>query len=138
MRSQPLGHDEIDRVHEECAALLTRALACADVDLRAHIDTLGAHLSQHFAMENALMDRTEFPARGCHQQEHAAVLASCGQVGPLVDVGNLVVGRALVHAISEWFPAHATHLDSALAAWVCKQATGAKPLVFHRAGASAD
>ena len=138
MRSQPLGHEEIDRVHDECAALLTAALACPDEELAAQVDVLSRHLADHFAMEDGLMDRTEFPARACHQQEHAAVLASCNEVRPLVAAGKLGVGRALVHAIGEWFPAHAIHLDSALAAWICKQNAGGKPLVFHRARASAD
>ena len=138
MRSVPVGHDEIDAVHAEFATLLTAALACGDAELAGTLDALNDHLSGHFAMEDALMADTDFPARGCHMEEHAAVLASCSQVRPLVAGGNLIVGRAFVHAISEWFPAHATHLDSALAAWVCKQRSGAKPLVFHRAGTIAD
>ena len=138
MRSVPVGHAEIDAVHAECAALLTAALRCADAHLAAHIDALSDHLCRHFAMEDALMGATDFPAQGCHKDEHAAVLRSCDQVRPLVAGGNLGVGRAFVRAVGEWFPAHATHLDSALATWVCRQRAGAQPLVFHPAGAIAD
>ncbi len=130
----PIGHDEIDAVHAEFDQMLTVALACDDDSLARHIEALGEHLASHFAMEEALMARTGFPVKDCHADEHAAVLASARQVAPLVARGNLVVGRAFLQALSAWFPAHAAHLDSAVAAWVCKQQAGAKPLVFHRAG----
>ena len=136
--SQPivLGHDEMDEVHAEFEALLAAAGDCSDEDLPGTLDALTSHLQSHFAMEDDWMSRGEFPPRDCHAAEHAAVLKSASEVRPLVAAGNLAVGRSFIRPLAEWFPAHATHLDSALATWICKQRLGAKPLVFHRRVAS--
>lgn len=132
-----LGHAEMDDVHAEFEQLLVSAGCCTDAELLATLDALTAHLESHFAMEDRWMSEGDFPPRDCHAAEHAAVLRSAADVRPLVEAGNFVVGRSFIRALREWFPAHATHLDSALAAWICKQRLGAKPLVFHRK-ASAD
>lgn len=131
-----LGHDEMDGVHAEFEALLACAGCCSDEDLLDTLDALTAHLQSHFAMEEEWMSHGGFPPRDCHAAEHAAVLQSANEVRPLVAAGNAVVGRSFIRALADWFPAHATHLDSALAAWICKQRLGAKPLVFHRLVAS--
>jgi hemerythrin len=132
--SQPivLGHAEMDGVHAEFEALLASAGCCSDQELLCQLDALTSHLESHFAMEDAWMSQGDFPPRECHVAEHAAVLRSASEVRPLVAAGNLVVGRSFIRALRDWFPAHATHLDSALATWICKQRLGAKPLVFHR------
>lgn len=127
-----LGHAEMDEVHAEFEALLDSAGSCADADLSTVLDVLIDHLSRHFSLEDAWMAQGKFPAGDCHAAEHAAVLQSAAQVRPLVAAGNTQVGRSFVRALSDWFPAHATHLDSALSAWLCTQRLGAKPLVFHR------
>lgn len=127
-----LGHTEMDEIHAEFEALLDSARSCTDVELRTALDVLIDHLSHHFSQEDAWMAQGEFPARECHAAEHAAVLKSAAQVRSLVEVGNIQVGRSFVRALNDWFQAHATHLDSALSAWLCTQRLGAKPLVFHR------
>lgn len=132
--SQPivLGHAEMDEVHAEFEQLLAAAGVSDDQELLSILDALTSHLASHFAMEDRWMSDGDFPPRKCHTAEHAAVLRSASEVRPLVAAGNLAVGRSFIRALSEWFPAHATHLDSALAMWICKQRLGAKPLVFHR------
>lgn len=127
-----LGHEEIDEIHAEFEVLLDGAKSCTDAQLYSVLDVLIAHLSSHFSMEDALMADGKFPAGDCHIAEHAAVLQSAEEVRPLVAAGNIQIGRSFVKALSDWFPVHATHLDSALATWICQQRLGAKPLVFHR------
>lgn len=122
----------MDEVHAEFEALLDSPGSCADVDLRTVLDALIDHLSHHFSLEDVWMAQEEIPAGDCHAAEHAAVLQSAAQVRSLVAAGNIQVGRSFVRALNDWFPAHATHLDSALSAWLCKQGLGTKPLVFHR------
>jgi hemerythrin-like metal-binding protein len=129
-----LGHVEMDDVHAEFEDLLASAASCSDAELAATLDTLTSHLAGHFAMEDAWMSQGDFPPRDCHVAEHAAVLRSADEVRPLVAAGNVGVGRSFVQALRDWFPAHATHLDSALAAWLCKQRLGGKPVVLHRGG----
>ena len=133
-----LGYREMDTVHEEFEELLATAAGCTDAQLPQQIKFLVEHLKGHFAMEDAWMRQTDFPPADCHVAEHAAVLQSAEEVQPLVDKGDAHVGRSFVRALASWFPAHATHLDSALAAWMCKRQLGARPLVFHRRVSSID
>jgi hemerythrin len=78
------------------------------------------------------MRETDFPARDCHIDEHAAVLKSSGEVLALALNGNTSEPRRFVEELARWFPGHATYLDSALAAWMCKRQYGGKPVVLHR------
>ena len=80
------------------------------------------------------MRETGFPARDCHADEHAAVLASVREVRAEVEAGR--AGAALLHRLAEqlfaWFPGHADYLDSALAAWMSKRVLGGQPVVLRR------
>ena len=96
------------------------------------LDAMQAHLQSHFDQENQWMTETAFPPRDCHIDEHSAVLKSVGEVKALLGMGNARVCRDLVTALADWFPGHATHLDSALAHWMCKRSLGGKPVVLRR------
>ncbi|SCK29940.1 hemerythrin-like metal-binding domain protein [Variovorax sp. HW608] len=133
-----LGYREMDVVHAEFDELLASAVSSDDDELAQKLDCLVEHLKLHFAMEEEWMLEGDFPPRECHAAEHAAVLQSAAEVQPMVARGNLHVGRSFIRALANWFPPHATHLDSALAAWMCKRQSGGKPLVFHRRIASID
>jgi hemerythrin len=82
------------------------------------------------------METTGFPAAGCHIDEHAAVMKSVHEVHALLSEDRseraLNATRSLARALIDWFPGHATYLDSALSAWMCKRVYGGKPVVFHR------
>lgn len=90
------------------------------------------HLREHFAAEDRWMRETEFPPRDCHMDEHAAVLRSCGEVLSLARRGNREPAPRFLEELRRWFPPHSDHLDSALAAWMCKRRYGGKPVVIHR------
>ena len=127
-----LGFGPMDEVHAEFQALVAQALRCSGAELLAALEPLAVHLRAHFAAEDAWMRETDFPARDCHIDEHAAVLRSADEVLPLVAAGNFSVGRAFVEELERWFPGHADYLDSALAAWMCKRRFGGKPVVLRR------
>ena len=78
------------------------------------------------------MTQLGFPARQCHMDEHSAVLRSASAIQQRMRAGDLAAARVFAQELSAWFPAHVQHLDSALAAWICKSTWNAKPLVFHR------
>jgi hemerythrin len=90
------------------------------------------HSREHFAAEERWMESTDFPARGCHADEHAAVLASMEGVTRRVADGDFEAARRLGRALVEWFPNHADYLDSALATWMCKKRLGGSPVVLRR------
>ncbi len=131
-----LGYRPMDATHEEfvqCVAAVQRA---ADDALPAAVDVLADHLRRHFGEEDQWMEQTQFPARQCHMDEHAAVLKSVGEVQTLLAQGNTDVCRRLAQELAHWFPGHADYLDSALAHWMCKQRLGGKPVVIRRGVAS--
>lgn len=127
-----LGFDPMDDVHAEFEQRLASALDCPDAGLLQQLQALTEHLESHFAAEDAWMRESRFPPAQCHINEHAAVLRSAGEVLPMVAQGQLPLGRAFVRELANWFPAHADHLDSALAAWMSKRRFGGKPVVLKR------
>ena len=130
-----LGFAPMDDEHRELVRRL-QALRHADAEaLAARLDEFTAHARQHFAAEDAWMTDTAFPPRDCHMDEHAAVLNSLDEVRELVARGRTEPVPSLVTALLDWFPGHAHHLDSALAAWMCKRRFDARPLVLRRGAA---
>ena len=133
-----LGYGPIDRLHEEFVNLLGALLAAPDVEMAEALGALHGHLREHFASEERWMQETDFPARACHADEHAAVLQSMEKVSLQVAAGDFHAGRHLASALADWFPGHTDYLDSALAHWMCKRQSGGKPLVFRRSIAKQD
>lgn len=127
-----LGFAPMDEVHDDMDRLLVHALAADDADLPAHAQAMLAHLKAHFAAEDRWMRETDFPPGDCHIDEHAAVLASAVEVTSPEHAADTDLTRRFFQELASWFPAHATHLDSALAAWMCKRQFGGKPVVLHR------
>jgi hemerythrin-like metal-binding protein len=127
-----LGFGPMDETHEEFVSLVGRMQLAPDQALESLLSELAAHATKHFEMENQWMTQTEFPARSCHIDEHAAVMKSVEEVRELLAQGNTDVCRRLVKELAGWFPAHADHLDSALSHWMCKLRFGGKPVVIRR------
>jgi hemerythrin len=132
-----LGYAPMDAVHEQFVAQVAALLEAPDAQLRERLDALAAHLQEHFAFEDKLMRETEFPSGDCHIDEHAAVLSSVREVQELLAAQGaqahpVDATRRLAVALRDWFPGHADHLDSALAAWLCKRSHGGKPVVLRR------
>lgn len=129
-----IGHSAIDQEHQEFAALIRNLSAASDSLLAVALELVLDSARTHFSREDELMEGSDFPPRKCHMGEHAAVLASMLAVKTRLEQGETEPVRRLAAELSRWFPAHVQHLDSALAHWICKQAAGAKPIVFRRFG----
>jgi len=127
-----LGYGPMDKVHEEFVDMVGQLLSAPDSELPARMQAFMQHAKAHFELENSLMEETEFPARGCHIDEHAAVMKSCEEVSQLLEQGNAAVCRDLARELAKWFPGHADYLDSALSHWMCKRRMGGKPVVLRR------
>ena len=133
-----LGYGPMDDTHREFVGIVDALLSCQDAELARHLDEFARHAEAHFAEEDAWMERTGFPPRQCHVDEHAAVLRSVHAVRDLVRAGDVAEGRRLAAALADWFPGHAFHLDSALAHWMVKRSFGGKPVVLRRNAVSRD
>ena len=116
-----LGYTPMDDIHEEFVDLIGQMQVASDAQLSELLNAMQAHLQSHFDEENLWMMETEFPPRDCHIEQHDAVLKSVAEVQEVLAQGNVDVCRSLVAALADWFPGHATHLDSALAHWMCKR-----------------
>ncbi len=121
----------MDAIHDEFTGLLAALQQATDATLPERLAALAEHLHAHFAAEDGWMRDSDFPAGACHIDEHAAVLASVQGVQLRLAEGDAAAARRLTQALADWFPAHAQHLDSALAHWLCKRRLGGKPVVFH-------
>ncbi|CAN5498160.1 hypothetical protein BH09PSE5_BH09PSE5_29390 [soil metagenome] len=127
-----LGYGPIDDEHREFVETVHAIQVAADDQVAACLEAFAEHAKGHFEMENAMMVETEFPARDCHIDEHAAVMKSVEQVREVVARGDFNEGRRLAAELERWFPGHADYLDSALAQWMCKRSLGGKPVVIRR------
>ena len=127
-----LGHRAIDDTHREFVERVDALLTASDHDFPTALDAFAEHVERHFEDEDRLMEQHDFPARGCHMDEHAKVLASVREVQAQVTAGDLEIGRELGLALMDWFPGHADYMDSALATWLVKKATRGAPLVLRR------
>jgi len=132
-----LGYGPMDDVHHEFVTLVNTLRTCADEDLPATLDAFAKHAESHFSEELKWMKATDFPAMGCHADEHAAVLKSVHEVQALVATGDTKQVRSLADALVDWFPGHADYLDSALAHWLVKKRHGGAPVVLRRGVKSA-
>ena len=127
-----LGYGPMDATHREFVAIVSELLRCADPEVEGRLEAFARHAQAHFEEEDGWMERTAFPPRDCHVDEHAAVLKSVYQVLEVVREGDFAEGRRLAAALADWFPGHAFHLDSALSQWMVKQNHGGKPVVLRR------
>ncbi len=127
-----LGHPPMDALHQEFVDTVSQLMRSPDDALAANLARLMDHLHRHFEEENQWMRETDFPARDCHIDEHAAVMRTAEEIQPLVELGNFAEGRRFVQALIDWFPGHADYLDSALSHWMCKRRLGGKPVVLRR------
>lgn len=127
-----LGYPPMDHRHEEFVACLGDLQRAPDEILLVALDAMIDHLAAHFGEEDRWMEESGFPPRQCHVDEHAAVLRSAAEVRALLLQGEMAPCRRLADALEDWFPGHATHLDSALAHWMCKAQLGGKPVVLRR------
>lgn len=127
-----MGHAPMDELHEEFVEIIALLQTAEDSELPKLLQDMQTHLQHHFAEEDEWMLSTSFPPRECHIDEHAAVLKSVAEVREKLAEGNVAICHDLVRALAQWFPGHATHLDSALAHWMSKQRFGGKPVVIRR------
>lgn len=127
-----LGFPPMDHSHREFVDVVSALAAAPDARLLEQLQQVEVHLREHFGTEDRWMDETDFPARQCHIDEHAAVLQSLAEVKSLAVQGNYKVVRRFSEELMRWFPGHADYLDSALSHWMSKARLGGKPVILRR------
>ncbi len=129
-----VGFPAMDDTHREFVDHLDALFKATDANIVQRLKELIAHSEHHFSQENGWMEQTEFPARECHINEHAAVLGSMREVlAYLTDEnGDPTEARRLAIELSRWFGSHTDYLDASLAQWVSKKKLGGVPIVVRR------
>lgn len=127
-----LGYGPMDASHREFVEVVAALLNSTEEQLGASLELVERHLLEHFNSEDRWMIETDYPARECHVNEHAAVLRTLGQVKELLSEGNAPIVRRFGYELTQWFPGHADYLDSALSHWMSKVRMGGKPVVLRR------
>lgn len=118
-----LGNDVLDQTHHEFVALLN-TLAQTSVDqLIPVLDECIAHTQDHFDLEETWMARLNFPAAGCHINEHKQVIGVMRQVRERVAQGETEFAYVLATELAAWLRIHATTMDYALTYFI--ESTGA-------------
>ncbi|MBK9135666.1 MAG: hemerythrin [Betaproteobacteria bacterium] len=112
-----LKQARMDRTHVEFVELLEAVeTATPGAAANAALGALLEHTVAHFEQEEQWMGQLGFAAENCHAMQHQSVLQVLREVvrrhGLQADEALV---RALVTALAEWFPVHATMMDAALA-----------------------
>ncbi|MCB5362656.1 hemerythrin domain-containing protein [Pusillimonas sp. CC-YST705] len=129
-----VGYPAMDDTHREFVDHLDALFKATDADMPQRLQEMIDHSEHHFSQENRWMEETEFPARECHINEHAAVLTSMREVLAYLNdqAGDPNEARRLAIELSRWFPSHTDYLDASLAQWVSKKKMGGVPIVVRR------
>src|SRR3954464_12968791 len=88
-----LGDPEMDAVHEEFVACIAAVANSPEAELPAAFAELERQARGHFDLEDNWMRDNDFPARDCHINEHAAVMASIVGVRQRVEAGETALAR---------------------------------------------
>ena len=129
-----VGFPTMDDTHREFVDHLDALFQATDANMAQRLQEMIDHSEHHFSQENRWMEQTEFPARECHINEHAAVIASMREVLAYLTEqnGDPNEARRLAIELSRWFPSHTDYLDASLAQWVSKKKLGGVPVVVRR------
>lgn len=127
-----LGYGPMDDSHREFVEVVAALAEAPAAELPSRLERVEIHLLEHFGTEDRWMRDSDFPARECHIDEHAAVLRSLSEVKALLAQGNQAIVRRFSDELMRWFPGHADYLDAALSHWMSKARMGGKPVVLRR------
>ena len=115
-----LNYDEIDTLHKEFLDIYNSMDLANNESIKKVATKLHEHTKHHFAHEEKLMDRYDYPRSREHKDEHAKVLA---ELQFFIDKSHSVFGMNILKSyMSEklpyWFDLHLISMDSDLTAYL--------------------
>lgn len=114
-----LGIPAMDLSHREFADLVNQMDEAGDATFVYLFTDLINHSRAHFASEEVMMARTQFPATREHRDEHRRVLGELNALREQLRSGRISLARAFVREqLPDWFALHAVTMDSALASHI--------------------
>ncbi len=114
--SLSVGITSMDDTHREFIDLINHLGQATDEQFPALFRSLLEHTQQHFQNEDIAMEKSGFPPKFIHRNEHYRILDELKQLASTVENGNISPARSFVcRYLPEWFPIHAATMDRALA-----------------------
>ena len=113
-----IGHDEIDAQHQQLFKLVNTVLAAKDkATLTACAMALFQYTREHFAHEEALMKRLDYPAMAAHQAQHESLISRLNEVSARIANGTLD-HQVLEVFLTDWLLNHIANSDIKLATYI--------------------
>jgi hemerythrin len=109
-----VGVEFMDHDHAEAAALINEMANSGGEARVAALERFIAHCREHFAREEAMMEKTGFFAFGCHQGEHQRVLAELDGVLAKLKAGDSQ-DRYFAKTLPDWLLGHLATMDTVTA-----------------------
>ena len=120
-----VGPDSRDAVSLSEVLRIAEEVGGNDHHFRALQLPFNLAMTEALAVATQQVDQKQVPALRAAQAHRLMVFSSASLLQ-----GQLA--RGMPPELAEWFPGHATHLDSALSHWMSKQNFGGKPVVLRR------
>lgn len=95
---------------------IERVSRTADERFADAFNDLVAELEAGFRAEEAAMEALHYPALRSHREQHARALSALHHTQPLVEGGDIAVGREALELLPKWLLLHRSTMDLALAA----------------------
>lgn len=110
-----LGLPRIDAAHESFFRKLEELAQLGDQAFCAAFLSLIADVESDFREEEAVMEDVAFPGLHVHREQHARILGALHHVSARVMDGDVAQGREAAELLQQWFLAHLSTFDTALA-----------------------
>lgn len=120
------GEPEIDHQHLELVRMLNELNDAvrnndAPEEVGRRFDAMIAYAELHFAVEEQLMDKYEYPERGIHRNEHRRLIEEARYLKEeLARGGELLV----LQSLKDWLLAHTYHVDKPFVEYLHRHGVG--------------
>jgi hemerythrin len=111
-----VGVEKIDAEHQKLVALVNELYAAimagnpADVTARV-LNSLVAYTLSHFASEEMLMKRCNYPGYPQHKAEHEKLVAQVKQLQQDLKAGKATVSQEVMSFLQSWLIGHILGVD---------------------------
>jgi hemerythrin-like metal-binding protein len=118
------GNSLIDGDHVKLIKLVNALFASMETGegIAKAMKELIAYTGEHFAREEAEMERIEYVAFLAHKAEHVKLMKQIIELEEMLDVGGRINSPAVSHFLDEWLRHHILTDDMKLAAALARQA----------------
>lgn len=112
-----LGHEAMDRTHDELHALIEQAAECKDAaGLATALDGIIEHTEQHFKQEEEWMEQCQFKLIKEHLAEHRQLMGEMNMMKKrLRPMTKGLVYSFIQEKLPDWLAMHLQKMDSLLA-----------------------